>query len=51
VRGESELLNDPRFVMPVVRDRLEDWETGARGGEDYWITAKDLVKKRRSGRV
>ncbi|KAJ7471603.1 hypothetical protein B0H11DRAFT_2039198 [Mycena galericulata] len=38
--------DDPRFVMLVVADRLDDWEFGARGGEDYWDTADKMVKAR-----
>ncbi|KAJ6542550.1 hypothetical protein B0H10DRAFT_1970496 [Mycena sp. CBHHK59/15] len=43
------LAPDPRFVMLVVVDPLVDWETGARGGEDYWDRAEAFVEKRRSG--
>ncbi|KAJ7234937.1 hypothetical protein C8J57DRAFT_1379698 [Mycena rebaudengoi] len=48
--ARGELTDDPRFVMLVVKDRLLDWETGARGGEDYWARASALVRKRRSER-
>jgi hypothetical protein len=40
---------DPRVVLVVVADRQADWETGARGGDDYWITAERLVEKHRAG--
>ncbi|KAJ7927403.1 hypothetical protein B0H13DRAFT_2312612 [Mycena leptocephala] len=46
----AELAFDRRFVMLVVGDRLEDWESGARG-EDYWIRTEELVRKRRSGEM
>ncbi|KAJ7127593.1 hypothetical protein C8R43DRAFT_1210837 [Mycena crocata] len=45
----AELTVDSRFVMIVVTKYLEDWETGARGGEDYWSRADQFVKKRRAG--
>ncbi|KAJ7204222.1 hypothetical protein C8J57DRAFT_1485453 [Mycena rebaudengoi] len=40
---------DPRVVLLVVADRRVDWETGARGGDDYWIAAERLVEKHRAG--
>ncbi|KAJ7916983.1 hypothetical protein B0H13DRAFT_1996073, partial [Mycena leptocephala] len=40
---------DPRVVLVVVADRQAEWETGARGGDDYWITAERLVEKHRAG--
>ncbi|KAJ7138377.1 hypothetical protein C8R44DRAFT_342749 [Mycena epipterygia] len=49
--GRAELADDPRFVMLVVTDFTQDWETGARGGEDYWVRARALVNKRRSGEM
>ncbi|KAJ7149304.1 hypothetical protein C8R43DRAFT_1007639 [Mycena crocata] len=42
---------DIRFAMVVVRNDLEDWERGARGGEDYWTAAEALVSKRSTGDV
>ncbi|KAJ7216015.1 hypothetical protein GGX14DRAFT_562456 [Mycena pura] len=47
-RAHAALIDDPRFVTLVSSEVLLDWETGARGGEDYWATASALVKKRRS---
>jgi hypothetical protein len=44
-----EHIDDLRFVRLVVEDRLTDWETAAQGGEDYWVVASALVKKRRGG--
>jgi hypothetical protein len=53
LRAESpdraELATDPRFLMILVSDYLGDWETGARGGEDYWVRAEEWVRQRRSG--
>ncbi|KAJ7916992.1 hypothetical protein B0H13DRAFT_2322774 [Mycena leptocephala] len=40
---------DPRVVFLLVRDRQTDWETGARGGNDYWIAAEGLVEKHCGG--
>ncbi|KAJ6582497.1 hypothetical protein DFH09DRAFT_869997, partial [Mycena vulgaris] len=47
----AEVAADLRFVMVVVAEKLEDWEMGARGGEDYWVVAECLVQKRRSGEI
>ncbi|KAJ7876231.1 hypothetical protein B0H13DRAFT_2279631 [Mycena leptocephala] len=44
-RGEL-AADDPRFVMLLARNFEEDWEMGARGGEDYWAVADALVKRR-----
>lgn len=32
--------------MLVVADLLDDWETGARGGQDYWGVAGKMVRQR-----
>ncbi|KAJ7742640.1 hypothetical protein B0H16DRAFT_1563428 [Mycena metata] len=40
---------DPRVVLLAVADRQADWETGARGADDYWIAAERLVDKQRAG--
>ncbi|KAJ7909163.1 hypothetical protein B0H13DRAFT_1877920 [Mycena leptocephala] len=48
----AELAYDVRFVMVVVEGVekfLADWESGAQGGEDYWVRAEALVQKRRAG--
>jgi hypothetical protein len=36
--------------MVVVPDELKDWEIGTWGGEDYWVVADALVKRRRLGK-
>ncbi|KAJ7432002.1 hypothetical protein FB451DRAFT_1420952 [Mycena latifolia] len=41
---------DPRVVLLIVREFVEEWETGARGGTDYWETAEAWVKQRRAGK-
>ncbi|KAJ7888850.1 hypothetical protein B0H13DRAFT_2666306 [Mycena leptocephala] len=40
---------DPRLVLLVVADRQADWETGARGGGDYWLAAERLAEKHHGG--
>ncbi|KAJ7129890.1 hypothetical protein C8R43DRAFT_1208680 [Mycena crocata] len=47
----AELAMDPRFAMIVVSKYLEDWEMGARGGEDFWSRTDDFVRNRRAGVV
>ncbi|KAJ6522005.1 hypothetical protein B0H19DRAFT_1086310 [Mycena capillaripes] len=44
--------NDARAVVVVVNYYfLEDWETDADGGEDFWLRAERFVGKRRTGEV
>ncbi|KAJ7091059.1 hypothetical protein C8R44DRAFT_891749 [Mycena epipterygia] len=45
----SEHINDPRVVMFQPTNPHEDWEIGARGGEDFWARADEVVRKRRAG--
>ncbi|KAJ7081248.1 hypothetical protein C8R44DRAFT_906454, partial [Mycena epipterygia] len=45
------IATDPRFVMLVTKNIILDWEIGARGGEDRWIRADELVRRRRSGEM
>jgi hypothetical protein len=49
ISSREELATDPRFMMLVVADAVEDWERGARGGEDYWAVADAFIKDRRAG--
>ncbi|KAJ7471125.1 hypothetical protein FB451DRAFT_1399869 [Mycena latifolia] len=49
--ASAALEGDMRFVMLYVDDELEDWERGARGGEDYWAVADMMVKARRAKRA
>ncbi|KAJ6565900.1 hypothetical protein DFH09DRAFT_1081546 [Mycena vulgaris] len=35
---------DLRFGMVVVADELEDWEMGARRGENYWVWSKSVAR-------
>ncbi|KAJ7155227.1 hypothetical protein C8R46DRAFT_1356454 [Mycena filopes] len=47
--GECEgFAADPRSVTLVDADYLEDWETGAGGGEDYWVRAERFIQMRRA---
>ncbi|KAJ7853153.1 hypothetical protein B0H14DRAFT_2580546 [Mycena olivaceomarginata] len=47
---ELALRADPRFVVVGVCGMLkDDWERGARGGENHWVVAKEHVKSRVSG--
>ncbi|KAJ7123276.1 hypothetical protein C8R43DRAFT_1241164 [Mycena crocata] len=43
----ADLLTDPRFVLVLVTDDLENWEISARGGDDYWAIADTIVEKQR----
>jgi hypothetical protein len=45
----ADIAADPRFVMLVVPDFKLDWEIGARGGEDYWARAEEVVNMRIAG--
>ncbi|KAJ7662773.1 hypothetical protein DFH06DRAFT_1190821 [Mycena polygramma] len=48
-RAREELAADPRFVLVLVPDYVQDWENGARGAEDYWSRADGLVRRRLAG--
>lgn len=42
----AEVQKDPRVVLlHFSGEYLDDWEVGARGGEDFWITAEKRVEK------
>ncbi|KJA15483.1 hypothetical protein HYPSUDRAFT_365767 [Hypholoma sublateritium FD-334 SS-4] len=44
----AEVQKDPRVVLlNLTWDPLDEWEVGARGGEDLWVTAEKRVKKAR----
>ncbi len=32
-------------------DYYNDWETGARGGEDIWVRAEEFIARKRRGEV
>ncbi|KAJ7115140.1 hypothetical protein C8R43DRAFT_125409 [Mycena crocata] len=44
-------VSDPRVVVMAVEDFHSDWETGARGGDDFWTRADDLVARKRAGEI
>ncbi|KAJ7323824.1 hypothetical protein DFH08DRAFT_817304 [Mycena albidolilacea] len=44
-------IRDPRIVVAIVNDFPENWETGARGGDDYWVHAEKFVARRRRGEI
>jgi hypothetical protein len=35
----------------VVLDYKKDWETGARGGDDFWTRAEAFVARKRKGEI
>ncbi|KAJ7763995.1 hypothetical protein DFH07DRAFT_956266 [Mycena maculata] len=47
--------DDPRSVLMAAytfsNSSFDDWERGARGGEDHWMRAERFVKQRLSGEV
>ncbi|KAJ6482777.1 hypothetical protein C8R45DRAFT_307587 [Mycena sanguinolenta] len=47
-----ELAEDPRVVLMICPEYIEDWIKGAHTGcDDYWSRAEDHIAKRRSRRV
>ncbi|KAJ7144495.1 hypothetical protein C8R44DRAFT_973971, partial [Mycena epipterygia] len=42
---------DPRLVMLEVPNVVDDWNVGARGGDDRWVKANKLVRLRHSREV
>ncbi|KAJ7019342.1 hypothetical protein C8F04DRAFT_336245 [Mycena alexandri] len=47
----AECARDPRYIVVVVKDFLDDWEGDATGGEDYWARADHFLEERRCGRI
>ncbi len=50
----AERQNDPRYVVMAYSDHsvgclLDEWEVGARSGEDFWITAERVRSARLRG--
>ncbi|KAJ7623031.1 hypothetical protein DFH06DRAFT_1481805 [Mycena polygramma] len=45
--AQSLTIRDPRIVVMLVPDYMTDWETGARGGADYWVRAEEFVARKR----
>ncbi|KAJ6464485.1 hypothetical protein C8R45DRAFT_1024147 [Mycena sanguinolenta] len=44
-------VNDPRFVVLFVSGYADQWEEGARGGEDFWIRGACFVAQKRKGEI
>ncbi|KAJ7124232.1 hypothetical protein C8R44DRAFT_783205 [Mycena epipterygia] len=42
---------DVRFVCLFFMSFTDDWETGARGGEDFWVRADSFVAAKRRGEI
>ncbi|KAJ7106385.1 hypothetical protein C8R44DRAFT_806113 [Mycena epipterygia] len=49
--GENPPVTDPRFVVLFVGDYADQWEEGARGGEDFWIRGARFVAQKRKGEI
>ncbi|KAF7377254.1 hypothetical protein MSAN_00145700 [Mycena sanguinolenta] len=48
----SELADEPRLVLMVCSEYLEDWIKGAHTScDDYWAQAEDHIARRKSGKV
>ncbi|KAJ7873956.1 hypothetical protein B0H13DRAFT_1894780 [Mycena leptocephala] len=43
--------DDPRSITMVQGDLLEDWESGATGGDDYGSRPERFIQKRHSGEI
>ncbi|KAJ6619262.1 hypothetical protein B0H10DRAFT_1946915 [Mycena sp. CBHHK59/15] len=44
VQPAGVLASEPCFVMLVIRDLWDDWETGTHGGKDYWNSLNPWTK-------
>ncbi|KAJ7728157.1 hypothetical protein DFH07DRAFT_223521 [Mycena maculata] len=49
ITSRQELAIDPRFVLMLVQDYVDDWEKGAHREETYWKRADALVERRPAG--
>ncbi|KAJ6452083.1 hypothetical protein C8R45DRAFT_86943 [Mycena sanguinolenta] len=47
--GVPELAEEPRFVVIVCGNYIQDWMDGARMGRDFWSFAHDVIAQRKSG--
>ncbi|KAF8185826.1 hypothetical protein K438DRAFT_1836390 [Mycena galopus ATCC 62051] len=45
------LVQDTRFVCMLSPNFVEDWEIGARRGEDFWVRAERFIAQCNSGEV
>lgn len=48
---EQLAVTDSRLVAMAFIDYTEDWEIGARGGDDYWVRAEAFVARKRRGEI
>ncbi|KAJ7628221.1 hypothetical protein DFH06DRAFT_1226539 [Mycena polygramma] len=48
---DSHTIRDPRFVVMVVPNCEADWNTGARGGADFWVRAEEFLARKRRGEI
>jgi hypothetical protein len=44
-------ITDPHVILMMVLDYKRDWETGARGGDDFWTHAEVFVAWTRKGEI
>ncbi|KAJ7089147.1 hypothetical protein C8R44DRAFT_818831 [Mycena epipterygia] len=49
--GENPPVTDPRFVVLFVGDYADQWEEGARGGENFWTRGARFVAQKRKGEI
>ncbi|KAJ6493186.1 hypothetical protein C8R45DRAFT_1136197 [Mycena sanguinolenta] len=49
--GLWSLAHDARFVCIRGPSFYTDWETGARGGDDFWVRAEKFIAQRNSGEI
>ncbi|KAJ6538917.1 hypothetical protein B0H10DRAFT_2203818 [Mycena sp. CBHHK59/15] len=44
-------VQDARFVVLMLEDWRNDWDLGARGGDDFWIRADMFIAEKRRGEI
>ncbi|KAF8185847.1 hypothetical protein K438DRAFT_1836418 [Mycena galopus ATCC 62051] len=49
--GLESFAQDTRFVLISAPNFVKDWESGARGGEDFWVRAERFIAQRNSGEI
>ncbi|KAJ7230840.1 hypothetical protein B0H12DRAFT_221048 [Mycena haematopus] len=52
--GLESLAQDTRFVclrIPILQEFEEDWQIGARGGDDFWVHAERFIAQRNCGEI
>ncbi|KAJ6526789.1 hypothetical protein B0H19DRAFT_545241 [Mycena capillaripes] len=48
---EGEVVDARLFMVLICTDRVEEWETGVRGGWDIWARAEAFVAKKEAGEI